>query len=298
MEYQCIESCPICEKTTFSDHLICTDYFATNETFELKKCNSCGFVFTQNFPIERYIGKYYEVPNYISHSDTKTGIVNYLYHFARNFMLRRKCSLVVSASKLSQGAILDYGSGTGYFLNTIAQAGWKATGIEKSEIGREFAKKEFNLDVKTPEELSLQKEESFDVITLWHVLEHIENLQDVLQQFKQILKPEGVLIVAVPNSDSFDAKYYQEDWAAYDVPRHLWHFSSGSIEQLSAKIGLKVKAKRGMPLDAFYIAMMSEKNKGNSFAFIKGMLVGIRAYAASFLNTDKSSSVIYILKKQ
>lgn len=297
MEYQCIESCPICEKTTFSDHLICTDYFATNETFELKKCNSCGFVFTQNFPIERFIGKYYEVPNYISHSDTKTGIVNYLYHFARNFMLKRKCGLVVSESKLAKGSILDYGAGTGYFLNTIHQLGWEALGIEKSATGRDFAKKEFSLDLKTPEELSLLPGESFDVITLWHVLEHIENLEEVLLQFKHILKPNGVLIVAVPNSESYDADYYKEEWAAYDVPRHLWHFSSKTIELLTQKMGFKLISKRGMPLDAFYISMMSEKNKGNKFAFISGMMVGLRAFVASFTNTDKSSSVIYTFKK-
>lgn len=297
MEYQCIESCPICEKTTFSDHLICTDYFATNETFELKKCNSCGFVFTQNFPNERFIGKYYEVPNYISHSDTKTGFVNYLYHFARNFMLKRKCGLVVSESKLSEGSVLDYGAGTGYFLNTIRQCGWDALGIEKSAIGRDFAKQEFGLDLKAPEELSLLPDESYDVITLWHVLEHIENLEEVLLQFKHILKPNGVLIVAVPNSESYDANYYKEEWAAYDVPRHLWHFSSKTMELLTQKMGLELISKRGMPLDAFYISMMSEKNKGNKFAFISGMMVGLRAFVASFTNTDKSSSVIYIFKK-
>lgn len=297
MPYHFTKSCPICEHKEFTEFLTCTDFFTTSETFDIKRCNQCSFLFTQNFPSEAIIGKYYEVPEYVSHSDTKKGIVNYLYHLARRYMLTRKANLVESISGSTNGDILDYGCGTGYFLQTMGNRGWKITGIEKSDSARAFAGKEFNLSINEPDFLTIIPDESCDVITLWHVLEHIENLEFLLMQLKRIMKPNGSIIFALPNSDSYDAKYYGEYWAAFDVPRHLWHFSPKTIQLLGEKHQLKLVKQKGMPLDAFYISMLSEKNKGAKFAFLKGMLVGLAAFVASLRDPNNHSSMIYILKK-
>ncbi|MDD2798416.1 MAG: class I SAM-dependent methyltransferase [Bacteroidales bacterium] len=297
MSYRYITSCPVCENKEFSEFLACTDFFTTSETFDLKRCDKCQFVFTQNFPSETIIGKYYDVPEYVSHSDTKKGIVNYLYHFARRFMLKRKMSLITKVSKMNSGNILDYGCGTGYFLNEMAKNGWKTTGIEKSDLAREFALNEFGLEINEPSFLSKMEDKSCDVVTLWHVLEHIENFDTLLSELKRVLKPDGTLILALPNSSSFDARHYREYWAAFDVPRHLWHFTPKTIALVGEKHNMKIVGAKAMPLDSFYISIMSEQNRGSRFAFVKGICVGLIANIVSLANISNQSSLIYLFKK-
>lgn len=297
MPHHLTKFCPICGHKEFSEFLTCTDFFTTGETFDLKRCESCGFLFTQNFPAEAIIGKYYEVPEYVSHSDTKTGIVNYLYHLSRNWMLKRKANRVIQAAGIAQGTILDYGCGTGYFVREMEQRGWSAIGIEKSDAARDFAKSKFNSELQPLDQLDAIPDESCDVITLWHVLEHVENLELLVAEIKRVLKPSGVLILALPNSESYDAHYYGEYWAAFDVPRHLWHFSPNTIKLFCEKYGLKLQQSKGMPLDGFYISMLSEKNKGAQFSFLKGMWVGLRAIVSTMSDKSKYSSMIYIIKK-
>jgi 2-polyprenyl-3-methyl-5-hydroxy-6-metoxy-1,4-benzoquinol methylase len=297
MNYRFVESCPVCNDKSFSDFIICKDYFSSLETYGLKRCVGCGFLFTQNVPTEDKIGKYYESPNYISHTDTKKGIVNYLYHFARQFMLQKKCSLVSKVSGLKSGSLLDYGSGTGYFLNAMSQKGWQTLGIEKSDVGREFSKSEFGITIQEPSYLASIEAESYDVISLWHVLEHIEDLNAFMQELIRILKPSGTLVIAVPNSESYDAIHYGKFWAAYDVPRHLWHFSPDTVSLLAKKHLLKIIDLKGMPFDAFYISMMSEINKRANFTFLRGVIGGLIATIQSCTQVTKQSSIIYILKK-
>lgn len=297
MKISSVTSCPICENTEFSGFLTCSDHYVTKEVFQLNKCNNCGFVFTQDFPSESYIGSYYETSDYISHSNTKKGLVNFLYHYARSYMLQRKCNLIQEVSEVKQGTILDYGCGTGFFLNAIRQTGWKTIGIEKSPSARVFSKKEFNLEVLAPETLSNIASASCDVITLWHVLEHIEDLNGMMIELKRILKPSGRLILALPNAGSYDALHYREYWAAYDVPRHLWHFTPRTLFSLAQKHDFQLVGKKGMPLDAFYISMLSEKYKKNSFAFVRGFFIGLKGLISSWKDTALNSSVIYILKK-
>ena len=298
-----ISNCPICNSSKTSKAFDAVDHFSTKETFPINDCKSCGFRFTNNFPSEDSIGRYYDSPDYISHSDSKTGFINRLYHFFRKQMLKKKVNLVskqVVSRQKDNIHLLDIGSGTGYFLNAAKEKGYTVTGIEKDNNAREYAVSNFELDIKDEQSLWSIENESFDVITLWHVLEHMENLNEVVAKIKSILKPDGVVILALPNHNSYDAKKYKGYWAAYDVPRHLWHFTPDTVEKLLGKHHFNIIKQNTMPLDAFYISMLSEKYKGSGslMQYIKGFTVGVTGYMRSLSDINNSSSVIYIAKKE
>lgn len=292
-----VQVCPVCLQKEFSTFLNCTDYFVSEENFKLKECNSCGFKITENIEDEENIGRYYQSENYISHSNTSKGLVNAVYHRVRNYMLGRKRRLVEKSAGIQKGNILDVGTGTGFFLNEMKEYGWQVTGIEKSDDAREFAKAEFKLDNLPSEELFKLEEKSFDVITLWHVLEHIHKISENMDAFFRLLKSNGKLIIAVPNHESYDAKHYGKFWAAYDVPRHIWHFAPSQMKQLGKKHGFKLNALHTMPFDSFYVSMLSEKYKKSSFGLIKGIIHGKISWLGSLINKAKCSSVIYVFEK-
>ena len=293
-----IDTCPLCGEQQLEHALTCTDHYASGEKFEVVRCVHCGFLMTQNAPMEAEIGKYYETPEYISHSDTQKGLTNRVYHWVRKFMLSRKVALVKRASKLSIGTLLDYGTGTGYFANAMEQKKWIVKSIEKSPQARAFAKERFGLSVDDETKLSNYQQNTFDVVTLWHVMEHLEHLNETWETLHRILKDKGVLIVAVPNPDSYDAKKYGEWWAAYDVPRHLWHFSPSVMQQFGAKHAFVLEERYPMPFDAFYVSMLTEKYKKNSLAFLKGLWTGIWAWFSTLDKKERSSSMIYVFRKK
>lgn len=293
-----IIQCPVCDGNSFSPFLICTDFFVSGEQFNIKQCISCGFKITENIEDEENIGRYYQSEEYISHSNTSKGLVNSVYHAVRNYMLGRKRRLVEKATSLKTGQILDVGTGTGFFLNEMKENGWQVTGTEKSNEAREFSKKEFNLDNLPSENLFTLKDKSFDVITLWHVLEHIHLINENMENFHRLLKENGKLIIAVPNHDSFDAKHYKEFWAAFDVPRHIWHFAPKQMKQLGEKHGFKLASLHTMPFDSFYVSLLSEKYKKSKLALIKGIYFGKISWLKSLITPAKCSSVIYVFKKQ
>lgn len=276
----------------------CTDHYASGEQFELFRCKDCCFMFTQNFPLGKEIDRYYLSTDYISHTDTKKGTINQLYHRVRKHMLRKKLELVLNESHRKEGKLLDIGSGTGYFAAAMKKLGWEVEAIEKNEEARTFTQEKFKLNVKDESELMKYAPQSFDVITLWHVMEHLENLDTVWARLNTILNDAGILIIAVPNNASYDAEKYGPQWAAYDVPRHLWHFTPATMQKWGAKHGFVLAARYPMPFDAFYISMLSEKNKDNKLAFLKGMSVGAWAGVKALAKKDKSSSMIYIFRKK
>lgn len=294
-----LEVCPICGSNKLNDIFSCKDYFVSGEVFQLVDCEKCRMRITADFPVESEIGKYYEATDYISHSDTKKGIVNSVYHYVRQFMLKKKARWVEKSSRLKSGAILDVGTGTGYFANTMKERNWQVSTVEQSEKARDFAEKNFGLKgVASISEYVAQSNEKLDVITLWHVLEHIENLNEAMADFQNLLKLDGTLIIAVPNCNSYDARKYKNLWAAYDVPRHLWHFRAEQMTILANKHGFKITEIKPMPFDAFYISMMSENYAKRSFAFFRGMWAGVAGFFASLFDKKMSSSLVYVLKKQ
>lgn len=290
--------CPVCGSSSLLPFLSCTDYLTTKEVFEICKCKQCGFALTQDFPSEDMIAPYYEAPAYISHTDTHKGIVNSLYHLARKMALKSKSKLVTHYASQKSGMLLDIGSGTGYFLNRMKQLKWIVTGIEKSESARAYAKQKFNMDCQKSDYLYDIHAKTKDVITMWHVLEHLEHLNEVMDRLHTILKDDGIAIIALPNKDSFDAAYYKEFWAAYDVPRHLWHFSPSDFLHLADKHNFQLIDIKPMYLDAFYISMLSEQSKGSFMASICGLVKGGIFFLRTLANKKRSSSLIYILKKK
>lgn len=293
-----LKSCPLCSSTHVKHSITCTDFYVSGEQFELFKCGNCGFVFTQGFPVGAHMDRYYDASEYISHSDTKKGIVNSIYHQVRKHMLNKKARLVNKEVNNSMGKLLDIGTGTGYFPHAMRKYGWKVEAVEKNEKARSYGRKKFGLEIREEDALNRFSPGTFKVITLWHVMEHMEHLGKTWGTLNELLSADGILVIAVPNNASYDAGKYKEYWAAYDVPRHVWHFTPATIEKMGKKCGFTLSAKYPMPFDAFYVSMLSEKYKGNQFAFVKGTFVGIWAWFLSLLDKEKSSSMIYVFRKE
>ena len=292
------DKCPLCKSCAIKKRFACKDFFATGETFDIYECCDCHFTFTQDFPDENEIGRYYESPTYISHSDTNKGITNKLYHLVRRIMLRRKTRLVERLTQTKRGKILDYGAGTGYFARAMANKGWNVTAIEKSDKARELAKEEFGFEMYPVEAMAGIQDKSLDAITMWHVMEHIQDLDKIWGELHRTLGDNGTAVIAVPNCISYDARRYKEHWAAYDAPRHLWHFAPDTITQWGAKHGFQLERQCTMPFDGFYISMLSEKNKGSRLHTIKGFWNGFKGWLAQAKRRSASSSIIYVFKKK
>lgn len=287
-----IKVCPICEGTEFKPVLSGVDYTVSRETFKIVECNNCGFHFTNPIPTIDKIGEYYKAESYVSHSSSNKGLINKLYQKVRKHTLKQKLKLV---TRLAKGnSILDIGAGTGHFLNVCQQANWNSLGLEPDADARAFAKKEFDVTLQSTADLHQLPEASRDVITMWHVLEHVYDLRKDVEQIVKVLKEDGVLVVAVPNRNSFDAKHYKEFWAAYDLPIHLYHFVPDDIKRLFGQFNMEVVEILPMKFDAYYVSMLSEKYKGGNIvkAFFNGWRSNLKA------KQDSYSSQIYILKKK
>ncbi|MDN4165591.1 class I SAM-dependent methyltransferase [Cytophagales bacterium LB-30] len=291
--YQKIEACPSCDSKEQTLFKICKDYTVSGETFAIVECKNCGFKFTNPRPDEQSIGKYYESEEYISHTDKAQGFIQQVYKLVRGITLYRKYRLI---SKLvAKGKILDIGCGTGDFLTQFKDRNWEVRGVEKSTKSRAIAiEKNGNI---ISEDLSQIEDQGYDVITLWHVLEHIHTLNETLTRIRKLVKKDGYIVIAVPNEASFDAKHYGEHWAAYDVPRHLYHFNQKTLKEIAKKNKLKVKKILPMKWDSFYVSMLSEKNKGNTNPFLKGLFMGLRSNTWARNHNNNYSSVLYILNK-
>ncbi len=287
-----LTACPICKSKVFSDFLTCKDYTASKENFNIVKCNACDFVFTNPRPTKDEIGRYYQVENYISHTGTQTGLVNKLYHFARKFTLKQKLKLVNSLSK--KGNLLDIGCGTGNFLQVVKTDGWKVTGVEPDPAARKLAIETCGESIHEEAFLTNIKDQKFDIITMWHVLEHVHELDQRIIQLKNLLQPGGRLIVAVPNCASKDAAHYKQFWGAYDVPRHLYHFKPADIKNLFEKKLFTVEKILPMILDSFYVSILSEKYKGGNM--LAGIWQGLLSNLHAANNSGTYSSQIYIIK--
>lgn len=287
-------NCPICGAPKFTAFLTCQDNTGSDESFNVVKCDSCNFAFTNPIPLEAEIGKYYESDEYISHSNTSKGLVNFLYQKVRNYTLDKKVGLL---KKLSSGRnLLDVGCGTGEFLGRSFAHGFSVTGIEPSESAKQQAIDNFKISVEGEKHLATLESDSFDFITMWHVLEHVYHLNDRMAELKRLVKREGHILIAVPNLKSYDAKKYKEHWAAYDVPRHLYHFSEQDIKTLAQKHGLKVMQTLPMKFDSFYVSLLSEKYKNGKSNLLSAFCTGLQSNIKA-RSRGGYSSQIYVLKK-
>jgi SAM-dependent methyltransferase len=290
-------NCPVCDSRDISPLLTVKDYMVSHEMFTIWQCMKCSLRFTQDVPDKESIGPYYKSEDYISHTDTDKGLVNKLYQKVRGFTIRQKTALIRKQTGVQHGSLLDVGCGTGAFLHAMKSEGWKVTGVEPDSGARTIAKKQYGLDVQAAENLFGLPEASFDAITLWHVLEHVHELHGYIEQIKSLLKPSGKIFIAVPNYQSGDADIYRLKWAAYDVPRHLYHFSPASMDALMKKHGMKIESKIPMWFDSFYISMLSSRYKNGKTKWIGAGLSGLRSNFNALLNKDKCSSLIYVIGK-
>ncbi|WP_298492607.1 class I SAM-dependent methyltransferase [uncultured Algibacter sp.] len=270
------------------------DYSVSGEEFELIKNSEFGYLETKPQPSLNKLPEYYKSEDYISHTDSKRNLFEKAYHLVRSFSLKKKLNLINSFSS-GEKKLLDIGCGTGDFLEIAQQNKWHVSGIEPDKKARAIANYKTNNSVFQVEQLLQYESNSFDVITLWHVLEHLPNLEQQIQIFKKLLKTNGTLIIAVPNYKSYDAKYYNQFWAAYDVPRHLWHFNKTSISKLVSKQSFKVEKVKPMWFDSFYVSMLSEKYKTGKMNPIKGFCIGLLSNLKA-ITSKEVSSLIYIIK--
>ncbi|MFY0602402.1 MAG: class I SAM-dependent methyltransferase [Flavobacteriaceae bacterium] len=270
--------------------LNCKDHLVSGESYEVMKCNQYDILVTSPVPID--LNHYYEDEAYISHTDAKKTLFDKIYQQVKSVSTKRKYKLIKKFD--TRKNILDIGAGTGDFLSFFKKKGWEIYGIEPSNKARNLAKKK---EVHLEETLTSFDQKKFDVITMWHVLEHVPNLNEYIHTLKKLLSETGVLVVAVPNFKSYDAAYYKEYWAAYDVPRHLWHFSQKGIEQIFLKENMKVIETHPLKFDSYYVSLLSEKNKTGKQNPIKAFLTGLKSNWNA-RSTSEYSSLIYVIKKQ
>ena len=287
-----LDQCPVCTSHNINHIITAEDFLITREKFQIYSCDKCGLRFTNPRPNDDQLAGYYDSSEYISHSNESASLVDGLYKIARTFTLRRKRKLIEKLSLNKR--LLDVGCGTGHFIDYCQQHGWQVNGVEPNDIARTQAEDKTKIIIQ--HNLSEIVDASYEVITLWHVLEHLPDLEQTMNQLKSLLAPGGVLIIAVPNFDAYEATVFDEYWAAYDVPRHLYHFNRKALAQLSKKHGLKIVRTYPMKLDSFYISLLSNKNKNNSNKYISSFITGLLSNIYA-LKSKNYSSLIYQIEK-
>lgn len=289
-------NCPVCNSRSIQPILTAKDYTVSGEQFVIWQCADCALRFTQDVPDEESIGRYYQSQDYISHTNTSKGFINQLYQKVRRYTLEQKAAMIIEATA-TRGNLLDVGAGVGAFANVMKQKGWEVTGIEPDAGAREQARTLYGLDVLPAENFYGLPTQHFDAITLWHVLEHVHELHRYMDHLRELLKPGGKLFIAVPNYQSKDAAHYRSHWAAYDVPRHLYHFSPQSMETLLRQHHLKLLQKKPMWFDSFYISLLSSKYKYGRTGWVGAGINGLRSNLTAMGNNDRTSSLIYVAGK-
>jgi len=288
-----LKKCPICNGIHLEDYMLAKDNLVTKNMFAIQKCLNCNFKFTNPRPDKSSISKYYISEDYVSHSGgEKESLFNRLYNYIRNVNIAYKLALI---SKFKNGdlSLFDYGCGVGAFLKSAREKGHTVSGFEPSLQARELAIQS-GIELETLDQVLSKKNKCFDVITLWHVLEHIHDIDDTITKLKSLLKDDGVLVVAVPIVDAWDAKNYKDRWAALDVPRHLFHFTQSSIDKLFSKFGMKIASIHPLKFDAYYISLLSEKTP--ILKYLKAVIYGCYSNFKARKNSNYSSLIFFIQK--
>jgi 2-polyprenyl-3-methyl-5-hydroxy-6-metoxy-1,4-benzoquinol methylase len=267
------------------------DYSVSKESFDLYYDQDLDMLITSPQPSPENLGKYYESTDYISHTDSKRSLFEKAYHFVKGIALNNKLNLINNCSA-AKGNLLDIGAGTGDFLLTAKQNGWNTIGVEPSEKAKGIA---INKGIKFSDSTQELESHSFDVITMWHVLEHVPNLEIQIRELKRLVKPNGTIIIAVPNYKSYDANYYGKFWAAFDVPIHFWHFSKTAIQLIFEKENIKLEKVLPMKFDSFYVSLLSEKYKNGKMNYVNAIWIGLMSNWKAKRSSEYSSH-IYVLK--
>ncbi len=290
-----LKKCPACNSEEHKLFLTTKDYFLSHENFNILTCQDCGLMFTNPRPLDSDLWKYYQSEEYISHSNTKKGLVSSLYQAVRSYTLSSKEKLLNSF--VSRGTLLDYGCGSGHFLSYCQTKGWSVSGVEPDDGARAIASQTVRKVYKTKEDLLASEPNTrFAAISLWHVLEHLPDLNSVISFLNSSLERDGALFVALPNPQSYDAKKYKGHWAAFDLPRHLYHFEKGSLCKLFEKHGFVLIETKPMYFDSFYVSMLSEKYLHGKTRFIPAMIRGLISNFKA-VRSGQYSSLIYVFRR-
>jgi|DEB19_MinimDraft_2_1074335.scaffolds.fasta_scaffold05796_2 2-polyprenyl-3-methyl-5-hydroxy-6-metoxy-1,4-benzoquinol methylase len=292
-----LNTCLVCGHNELINELTCTDFVATGENFNLQRCKKCTFLFTNPRPDTNEIGKYYQSDKYVSHAGKKEGlgIMYKIYDIVRNYSINQKLNLIKKYN--SSGNLMDLGCGLGYFLEgAVKDKTFDCIGVDISDDTIKYVKDTFGYEVKNESEIDNLPQNNYDVITQWHVLEHVHFLNERMKQLNNLLKHDGTLFIAVPNSNSWDAKKYKEYWDGYDVPRHLYHFNKKSIKLLMEKHGFEIIEIKPLIFDAPYISMRSEIHKKNNFTMLRGAINGLISNISAMI-TNEYSTLLFIVKK-
>ncbi len=293
-----LTNCPVCNSQEQTSFIECVDHTVSNETFQIVICNECNFKFTNPRPSQEEITRYYQSKDYYSHNAENPSFIGKIYGLARRVMMAKKVRLVNRLIGTNQQKMLfDYGCGTGSFVAACKNAGWIASGLEPSEKARTYAITKENIDVVN-DLASIASDAQFNIITLWHVLEHIHELNETFEKLISHLAPNGKLVIAVPNAMAYEQNIFGKHWAAYDVPRHLYHFEHKSMSRFLEKHGCQISEIRTMPLDGYYISLLSQKYKTGSTDFFNMLWNGAKSQIASIYDKHLSSSLLYIIKKK
>ena len=272
-------------------YLTTKDFLVSGEVFDLIYDQELEMLRTEPQPSIDKLALYYESKEYLSHTDEARGLFASLYQVIKIWSIRKKLGLILKQNQ-GKGSLLDIGAGTGEFLKAAKEKGWLVEGVEPNAKAVKIAA-EKGLSLESS--LEPLKNRTFDVVTLWHVLEHMHNLDQTILDLERLVNPNGTLIIAVPNFKSFDAKHYGKFWAAYDTPRHLWHFSQKSLRLLFNN-QFELKETLPMMFDSYYVSLLSEKYRtGSSFSF-KGIWIGFVSNIKG-RHSKEYSSHIYCFKK-
>lgn len=290
--------CPLSGSVHIKEALQARDHTVSGKVFGIWETPEYDYRFTNPVPEKFDMQKYYESDNYVSHTATKKGLINRLYHLAQRYTMTYKRGVVNKTTGLATGSLLDYGCGIGTFASVMQQAGWQVKGYEPGDKAAAYAIDKNKIEIIGPSALENPSGAGYDAITLWHVLEHIPDPHTCLEQLAVMLKNKGVMLVALPNFRSLDARYYGSYWAGYDVPRHLHHFSFESFRYLAGKSGLEVEQILPMHLDGFYVSMLSEKYLGRKGSQIRGIVTGFRSWLNGRLRPRQGSSLLYVCRKK
>jgi len=266
------------------------DFAYSGEEFQLLVDPKLEMLVT--YPKPKDSGKYYDSASYISHTDANASFVEKLYQQVKKYNLRWKVRQVKKYAAKGK-SLLDVGAGTGDFLRSAVAHGWNTNGVEPNLNARKGAERK---GVELQESMAMLNGKKFDAVTLWHVLEHMPDLESSFKELSGLLEEGGKLFIAVPNYKSFDAQHYGKYWAAFDVPRHLWHFSRSSMQGLCQTNNLKVLKIKPMIFDAFYISLLSEKYKHGKSGFLKAFAIGLRSNLSAW-RTKEYSSLVYVIKR-
>lgn len=292
-----LEQCPVCGQSKFKGLFSCTDFVASGEQFEIVECNSCSLQFTNPRPTETEIGRYYQSDKYISHAGSnksELGVTYKIYDWVRNFSIGQKLALIKKYHQ--KGNLLDLGCGLGYFLNGVKLDNtFDASGADVSDEAIAYVQKQFGISVINESGLNKVENHTYEIITQWHVMEHVHRLDERMEFLKRVLKPGGTMFIAVPISGSYDAKHYKAFWDGYDVPRHLYHFTRPSFKKLMEKWGFEVVQEKAMLFDAPYISMRSEYHQKNALGFVRGAFWGAISTIYAWF-TGNYSSVLFVVK--